>query len=84
MPCVLRSSWEKFLEREKSVDGSEAGSSAGSSKAKYPRAAFKVFLIIEVAEDTPVLWDIPEASPPAFPQITELGGVSGTTLCQDP
>lgn len=53
------------------MDGSREGSHAGSRKEKYPRAAFKVFLIIEAAENTPVLHDIPVASPPSFPQITE-------------
>lgn len=60
-----------------------AGSSAGSRKEKYP-SAFRVFLIIEVAGNTPVLCDIPEESPPAFPQITEHGCFSGTTLCLNP
>lgn len=52
-------------------DGSRAGSSAGGRKAKYPRAAVRVFLSTEAAENTPVLRDIPVASPPAFPRITE-------------
>lgn len=80
MSCVLRSSWEKFLEREKCVDVSKVGSSVGSRKAKHPRAACKVFLIIEVAENTPVLCNNPEASPPAFPQITEHRCFSDTTV----
>lgn len=60
------------------VDERRVSSSVGSREVKHPRAAFIVFLIIEAAENTPVLPDIPEASPPAFPQITERGYFSGT------